>query len=95
LGRNGKSLEPYYTVPMSKTFEHEEFSGCPSFCGQKCKKKKKKNNLFILFLGRIKISKNAQIFSSILEKFRTPSTTALGVPYFSKALVLPGAFPYT
>jgi hypothetical protein len=30
---NGKSLEPYYTVPMPKTFEHEEFSGCPIFLG--------------------------------------------------------------
>jgi hypothetical protein len=55
----------------------------------------KKINLLIIFLGRIKISKNPQIFSSILENFRTPSTTALGIPYFSKALVLPGAFPYT
>jgi hypothetical protein len=47
LGINGKSLEPYYTVPMSKTFEHEEFSGCPSFWGQKCNKKKKKEKTFL------------------------------------------------
>jgi hypothetical protein len=41
LGINGKSLEPYYTVPKIighhknpktfKTFKHEEFSGCPIF----------------------------------------------------------------
>lgn len=45
---NGKSLGPYYMVPkiighhkipkMPKTFKHEEFSRCPIFWGQKCKK---------------------------------------------------------
>jgi hypothetical protein len=78
-----------------KLLSMKSFQGAQVFGGRNATKKKKKKNLFIFFLGRIKISKNAQIFSSILEKFRTPSTTASGVPYFSKALVLPGAFPYT